>query len=67
VFQTNDMVFTRGIQNLDYNWLHCIILGPMKNDLYPVHTILRDGTTCILHLKPDNLLLSIDAEKERMR
>lgn len=52
------MVYTRGIYNYEHNWLHCIIIGTIKNGYYPVHTTLRDGTSTILHIKPENLVLS---------
>lgn len=54
------MVFTRGISNHEHNWLHCIIIGSIKNGTYPVHTTLRDGTSCILHFRPENLVLSME-------
>lgn len=61
-FKINDMVYTRGVPNLAHNWLHCIIIGPIKDGMYPVHTILRDGTSCILHFKPEYLILSSSAQ-----
>ena len=56
----NDLVFTRGVPNVDLNWLHCVVIGPIKGGHYPVHTTLKNGHSCILHFKPENLILSMD-------
>jgi hypothetical protein len=65
-YQKDDLVFTRGIPNPEHDSLHCVITGPMKeNGLYPVHTTLRDGTSCILLIGPENLILSSPATTSR--
>jgi hypothetical protein len=61
-YHKDDMVYTRGLSNPEHDSLHCMITGPMKeNGLYPVHTILRNGTSRILLIGPENMILSTAA------
>lgn len=65
-YQKDDMVYTRGLCDPEHDSLHCVITGSMdENGLYPVHTTLRDGTSCILHIGPENMILSSPATTTR--
>jgi hypothetical protein len=58
ILSIDDLVFTHGLPDNDLNFIHGVIIGPPKEEKYPVHLTLKDGTFSEIRIHSKYLLLS---------